>query len=243
MPTSVYTAGFINKPLRASNRSFAKKLAKNLQKILKTSKSNIKSQELNTFLILSAVMGNGHSLDDSELSTIESEAIFNHFFGYYEKNIKAHYQSKFRSDRELKETSSIVRTFLRSLDPLLVKEFNVRLGKIQHELPGAFSEVSCKSLISLWENHETQLYRFSMAGLDQPFIISMNECGSLDILSLLDKFLILNFFLIFLNPSMARLQQMNRVLEKLELIMDPEAHIRSPDPKIQKEFDLYKRIL
>ncbi|MFQ5980959.1 MAG: ABC transporter ATP-binding protein [Candidatus Heimdallarchaeota archaeon] len=243
MPTSVYAAGFINKPLRAHNRSFAKKLAKSLRKILKTSKNNVKSQELNTFLILSAVMDNGYSLDDSELSSIESEAIFNHFFGYYEKNIRAHYQSKFRSDRELKETSSIVRAFLRSLDPILVKEFNIRLGKLQHELPTAFCEVGSKSLVSLWENQETQFYRFSMAGIDQPFIISMKECGSLDILSLLDKFLILNFFLTFLSPSMMRLQQMNRVLEKLELIIDPEAHIRSPDPKIQKQFDLFKRIL
>ncbi len=243
MTARMYSAGFINKPLRSTNRSFAKKVAKGLQKALKTSKGNISSQELNTFLILSAVMDNGDSLTDSELADIETEAISNPYVKYYKKNIENHFHSKFKSNRELKETSSIIRAFLRSLDPTLIKDFDIRLEKIHHELPAAFNEVSSKSLVSLWENQETQFYRFSMAGLEQPFIISMDECGSLDILSLLDKFIILNFFLIFLKPSLARLKRMNLVLEKMEQIIDPEAHIKSADLKIQKQFELFKRIL
>ncbi|MHA2274061.1 MAG: hypothetical protein ACXACI_19635 [Candidatus Hodarchaeales archaeon] len=243
MTARIYTAGFINKPLRGLNRSFAKKIAKNLHKILNTSKDNVSSQELNTFLILSAVMDNGDSLTDSELADIETEAISNLYVKYYKKNVERHFYSKFKHNRELKETSSIIRTFLKSLDPLLSKEFDIRLETIHQRLPLAFNEVSSKSLVSLWENQETQMFRFSLAGLDQPFIISMTECGSLDILSLLDKFIILNFFLTFLKPSMARLQRMNLVLEKMEQIIDPEAHIKSADPKIQKQFELFKRIL
>ncbi|MFX0116062.1 MAG: ABC transporter ATP-binding protein [Candidatus Hodarchaeota archaeon] len=243
MTTSVYAAGFINKPLRGNNRSFAKKLAKNLEKSLKIPKNSVNSQELNTFLILSAVMDNGYHLDDSELSTIESEVILNQFFRYYQNKIENYFRSKFKSNRELKETSAIVRAFLRSVDPILVKEFNSRLEKILSALPIGFREVSSQSLVSLWENQEMQLYRFSLAGLDQPFIISMNECGSLDTLSLLDKFIILNFFLIFLKPSMERLKQLDRVLTKLEQIIDPEAYIKSSDSKLQKQFELFKRIL
>lgn len=243
MTITVHSSGLINKPLRAKNRSFAKKLTKNLQKTLKTSKEKVNSQELNTFLILTATVDDGLSLDDSELSGIESEVIVNPFCSYYKKNIEKHYRSKFRKDRELKETSSIVRTFLKSVDPALVKEFNARLEKIHQELPKAFFELSSKTLVSLWENQDNQFYRFAIAGLDHPFIISMDECGSLDILSLLDKFIILNFFLTFLKPSMARLHQMNQVLEKLELTVDPEVRIRSADRRIQKQFELFKRIL
>ncbi len=241
---TIYSAGLINKPERAHNRNFAKKVSKKLKKTLKVHKRNINSQELNTFLILSARIDNGALFGTSLIDSIESEVIYNNFRNYYLKNVENLFRSRLKKDRELKETSGIVKNFLTFIDSKLTDNFNKKLNKINEDLPLAFRDIACKTLITLWDNSEEQSYRFSLAGLDRPFIVSNPECGVIDVLDVLDKFIILNLFLTFLEPSIERLKSMSGILDKLEEVWgDPLSHIKVSDPKLQKKADLYFRIL
>ncbi|MFX1513301.1 MAG: ABC transporter ATP-binding protein [Promethearchaeota archaeon] len=244
MTINIFTSGFINKPERVSNRVFAKKLSKNLRRILNTSKKNVSSQELNSFLIMTGMIKNRGSFDDSMVEEIESGIIFNHFSNYYDNFIERRFHSRFKRDRELKETSGIVKNFLKFVDPTLVKELDLKIDKMGQELPSTFRKVSCKSLTTLTEV-ENDFYRFYLSGLEVPFQIPVSECEiPLDLLKLLDKFLILNFFLSFLPYSIEHLKEMSTVLNKLEEVWgDPLTHVRITDLKVQKKADLFFRIL
>ena len=55
----VYTAAFINKPLRSINLALREKVASDLKKALNTRKDAIASQELNSFIFVSGEKDNG----------------------------------------------------------------------------------------------------------------------------------------------------------------------------------------
>ena len=57
-----------------------------------------------------------------------------------------------------------------------------------------------------------------------------------------DKLVLMNFFLVFLNPTLTHLRNMNQVLERLSLGLQGR-HYRISTPKIQSKLEMFFRIL
>ncbi|MFX0087179.1 MAG: ATP-binding cassette domain-containing protein [Candidatus Hodarchaeota archaeon] len=236
----VYTAALINKPLRSINRNLQKKVTSDLRKSLKIQNNAVTSQELNTFLLASGRNGKGGFYPEL-IDKIEKGSIQKRFSQYYNKN-ESKFRNYMRNNQELYETAQIVKDFIREIDSSLPKMFDQQLKKINSDLPKTFCQVSMKSFITAWDIEEQDEFRFNLSGFDFPIFSGKTTETPIDVGSLVDKLLIVNFFETFLKSTLIRLDQMNHVLEQLEQEIDKQ-HYRIADEKLQSKFTLFLRIL
>ena len=235
----VYAAGLIDRSLRSTNAKLQKKLVADCRKILRVSHKAIFSQELNSFIVLSGEK-NG-AADQKVIEEIETGRLYNRFRKYYTAN-ESMLQRQLKTDQELRETSKIVKDFIKEVDPNLVKHFDAQLKKIVKELPTSYRKIQLKSYVTLWDFAETQQYRFFLSGFDSSVFTASATKNEVNVGELVDKLLIANFFAIFLKPTIKRLKELDVVLERLKLGVEG-THYRTADPRLQKKLELFFRIL
>jgi len=235
----VYAAGLIDKSLRSTNAKLQKKLTADCRKILHVPRKAMSSQEINSFILLSGEK-NG-ALDQKAVKEIETGRLYNRFRKYYADN-ESRLQRQLKADQELRETSKIVKDFIKEVDSNLVKHFDSQLKKIIKELPTSYREIQLKSYVALWDFAETQQYRFFLTGFDSAVFTGSAAKSEANVSELVDKLLMANFFAIFLKPTITRLTELDGVLERLKLGVEGK-HYKTTDPKLQKKLELFFRIL
>lgn len=235
----VYTAGLIEKSLRPFNSKLQKKIISDSRKTLNIKNKAINCQELNTFLVLSAEKNT--ILNQKVIQEMETGRIFNHFKKYYIEN-ESTLQRQLKIDQELRETSKIVKDFIKEVDPTLEKHFDTQLKKIIKYLPESYKEIQIKSYVTLWDFIEHQQYRFFLTGFGSSIFSGINSKNKLKITELVDKLIIANFFAVFIKPTLDRLTELDKVLERLKLGLEG-IHYKTTDLKLQKKLELFFRIL
>jgi len=235
----VYAAGLIDKSLRSTNAKLQKKLVSDCRKILRVPRKAMFSQELNSFIVLSGEKDG--VLDPKAIEKIEKGRLYKRFTKYYADN-ESRLQQQLRTNLELRETSKIVKDFIKEVDSNLVKHFNSQLKKIIKKLPTSYREIQMKSYVALWDFVENQQYRFFLSGFDSSVFTGSDTKNEVNIGELVDKLLMANFFAIFLKPTITRLKELDRVLERLKLGVEGK-HYKTTNPKLQKKLELFFRIL
>lgn len=235
----VYTAGLIEKSLRPLNSKLQKKIISDSRKTLNIKNKAINCQELNTFLVLSAEKNT--IPNQKVIQEMETGRIFNHFKKYYIEN-ESTLQRQLKIDQELRETSKIVKDFIKEVDPTLEKHFDTQLKKIIKYLPESYKEIQIKSYVTLWDFIENQQYRFFLTGFGSSIFSGINSKNKLKITELVDKLIIANFFAVFIKPTLDRLTELDNVLERLKLGVEG-THYKTTDLKLQKKLELFFRIL
>jgi putative ABC transport system ATP-binding protein len=235
----VYAAGLIDKSLRSINAKLQKKLVSDCRKTLHVPIKAMFSQELNSFIVLS---GEKNRVPDQKLiAELEKGRLYNRFRKYYAEN-ESRLHQQLKTNQELRETSKIVKDFIKEIDPNLVKHFDSQLKKIIKELPASYRKIQLKSYVTLWDFVENQQYRFFLSGFDSSVFTGSAAKDKLTVGELVDKLLIANFFTIFLKPTITRLKELDGVLERLKLGVEG-THYKTTDPKLQKKLELFFRIL
>jgi putative ABC transport system ATP-binding protein len=234
----VYAAGLIDKSQRPINAKLQKKLVSDCRKILRISSKAMSSQELNSFIVLSGEKG---VVDQKAIKEIETGNLYSRFRKYY-ADTESRLQQHLRNNQELRETAKIVKDFIKEVDPNLVKLFDSQLKKIIKELPASYREIQLKSYVTLWDFVENQQYRFFLSGFDSPVFTGSTTENQVNVGELVNKLLMLNFFAIFLKPTITRLKELDKVLERLRLGVEG-THYRTTNPKLQKKLELFFRIL
>ncbi|MHA2062743.1 MAG: hypothetical protein ACW963_10710 [Candidatus Sifarchaeia archaeon] len=145
----VYTAALIDKPQRTQNSSLREDIASDLKKALKVSNKSVLSQELNSFIFVSAKKQNG-SYDPNLVSKIEKGKAFKRF-SKYNKDNESRFRNYLKNNQELQETSQIVKNFIKEIESGLPKQLDKKLSKINIDLPKTFCELSMKSFVALWD--------------------------------------------------------------------------------------------
>ena len=235
----VYAAGLIDKSLRSTNAKLQKKLVSDCRGILHVPSKAMSSQELNSFIVLSGER-NG-AVNQKAVEEIEKGSLYNRCRKYYADN-KSRLQKQLKNDQELRETSNIVKDFVKEVDPNLVKHFDSQLKKIIKELPRSYREIQLKSYVALWDFVETQQYRFFLSGFGSTAFTGSTAENQLNVAELVDKLLMANFFAVFLKPTITRLKQLDRALERLKLGVEG-THYKTTNPKLQKKLEMLFRIL
>jgi putative ABC transport system ATP-binding protein len=235
-----YFSALLNVSTSTENSKLAKNLSKDLKKALKTPTSSINLREHNALIFLAAEKTLEKPFDSSILEELQSN-IHQRLQKYYSKNTSK-LQKSLKSKRELKETSQIIKNFLKEIDPNLEKVFDLQLKKLILELPTRFYELQTKSLTAIFnlnEEHQVQLY---LSGWT-PSIMQLSDVKTnISLEMMVDKLAFLNFFCIFLEPTLLRLREMNNVLERLKLGLHG-THYRSSDIEIQAKLEMFLRIL
>ncbi len=235
----VYTAGLVDKSLRSTNAKLRKKMVSNCRKILHASSRAMFSQELNSFIVLAGEKND--SVKQKAVEEIEKGSLYKLFRKYCTDN-QSRLQKQLKTDQELRETANIVKDFIKEVDPNLVKHFDAQLKKIIKELPATYREIQLKSYVALWDFVEKQEYRFFLSAFDSPVFTNSTTENQLNVAELVDKLLMANFFAVFLKPTIMRLKQLDRVLERLKLGVEG-THYKTTNPKLQKKLELFFRIL
>ena len=236
----VYTAALIDKPQRLQNLSLREKIASDLKKALNVSNKSVISQELNSFIFVSAKKQNG-SYDPNLVSKIEKGKAFKRF-SKYNKDNESRFRNYLKNNQELQETSQIVKNFIKEIESGLPKQLDKKLGKINIDLPKTFCELSMKSYVALWDFEENQEYRFYLPGFDFPVFTGKTSETSINIGNAVDQLLIVNFFMTFLKPTVQRLDEMYKVLMDMEKEFSKQ-HYKTTDERLQTKFELFLRIL
>jgi len=234
-----YFAALIDKSV-PENSKLTKKLQKDLKENLKLTNSTVNCKIHNTFIFMGAQSTDKKSFDPKTIDDMEA-IISNRLNKYYEWN-KANLQKHLKTKQELKETAQIVKDFLEEIDPKLSKVFNLQLKKVMNNLPEEYCDLQSKSMIALWHMKEEKKAKVRLFGFDpQIFSIPVVPEG-MDSEEMVDKLALLNFFWIFINPTLLRLQEMKSVLERLNLGLQG-THFKSNDPKVQAKLEMFFRIL
>jgi len=235
-----YFSALIDKSVPSENSKLAKNLIKCLKKHLKTPESNINFKEHNAFIFLAADRPLEEPFSSKTLKEIQSR-IHLRLKEYYTKN-KSKLQKRLRGKRELKETSQIVKSFLKEIDPKLEKTFDLRLKRLISELPIRFCELQTNSMTAIWNLNEERKVQFYLSGWTSPGFKASGVKPDIDLEAMVDKLAFLNFFCIFLEPTLLRLRKMNKVLERLKLGLHG-THYRSSNSNMQAKLEMFLRIL
>jgi len=233
----VYKRQLIDKTVSKQNQKLAENLQKEIRKNFK--KSTVNRKEHNTFLFLGAEKSFKKPF---ELKTLEkTEDKLNQLLKeYYIKN-KTKLKRLLKDKQELKETSQIVKEFLKEIDPKLPKIFDFSLNKLLSDLPTQYFEIQEKSMTMIWDLNEINQTRLFLSGCNtKTFTIS--DDNQVDLEEMTDKLVLMNFFLVFLNPTLSHLRDMNNVSERLSLGLQG-THYQISNPKIQTKLELFIRIL
>ena len=235
-----YYSALIDRSATSENAKLSKKLSSTLKRNLKTHTSNIQRKEFNTFIFLS-VDKQGQKSIDSKTVELTQEKLQKQLHEYYTKN-RSKLQKRLKSSRELKETSQIVGTFLKEIDPKLQKVFTIKLRKELSILPTQIYDIQNRSFASIWnlnEDHALQIYL--SASPNQIFELPQIQQQT-DLEAMVDKVAFLTFFSTFLDPTLKRLKDMNEVLERLRLGLEG-THFKSSDKETQNKLEMFLRIL
>ena len=235
-----YFSALIDKSVPSENSKLSKNLMKDLKKLLKTPKSNVNFKEHNAFVFLAADKPIEKSFDPKTIEKTQEKLHF-HLQEYYIKN-KARLQKDLKVNRELKETSQIVKNFLKEIDPKLQKVFDLRLKKQISELPTKFCDLQISSMTAIWNLNEEQKVQFYLSGWPTQVFKISEVTQDVELEAMVDKLAFLNFFCIFLEPTLLRLREMNKVLERLKLGLQG-THYRSSSNEIQTKLGMFLRIL
>jgi hypothetical protein len=236
----VYFSALIDKSVSPENSKLSRKLQRDLKKTLKIPSSSVNSNVHNAFIFLGAEKPLKKPFDAKTAENIE--ATLSKRLSRYYLNNKSNLQKYLKTKQELKETAQIVKDFLEEIDPRLPKMFNLRLRKVMSDLPSEYCELQTKSMIALWHVEEENKAQFRLSGFEsQIFPISTIE-ADLNLEELVDKLALLNFFWIFINPTLLRLREMKSVLERLDLGLQG-THYRSNDSEVQAKLEMFFRIL
>jgi putative ABC transport system ATP-binding protein len=235
-----YFAALIDRSASEENSKLCKKMQGDLKKNLKISSSDVYCKIHNTFLFLGAEKANTKPFDPKIAETVEA-ALSKNLDDYYSKN-KLKLQKYFKNKQELRETAQIVKDFLEEIDPKLPKAFNHRLKKLVSDLPTQYYDLQSKSMIALWHLKEEEKAQFRLSGFESRLFQISPVKTDVDLEEMVDKIALLNFFWIFINPTMLLLQVTKSVLEQLELGLQG-THYRSINPKTQTKFEMFFRIL
>ena len=234
-----YYSALIDKSAVSENAKLSKNLSVTLKRNL-TRKSKVQRKEFNTFLFLSAEKQLQKTLDSKNIELIQ-EQLQKRLHEYYIKN-RSKLEKKLRNSRELKETSQIVGTFFKEIDPKLQKVFNMQLRKHLSELPTKIYEIQNNSFTAIWNlNEENSVQVFLSACPNQNFKLPQIQQQP-DLEAMVDKVEFLNFFLTFLDPTLKRLKDMNGVLERLKLGLEG-THFKSSEKETQNKLEMFLRIL
>jgi len=235
-----YFAALIDRSASEENSKLCKKMQGDLKKNLKISSSDVYCKIHNTFLFLGAEKANTKPFDPKIAEIVEA-ALSKNLDDYYSKN-KLKLQKYFKNKQELRETAQIVKDFLEEIDPKLPKAFNHRLKKLVSDLPTQYYDLQSKSMIALWHLKEEEKAQFRLSGFESRLFQISPVKTDVDLEEMVDKIALLNFFWIFINPTMLLLQVTKSVLEQLELGLQG-THYRSINPKTQTKFEMFFRIL
>lgn len=235
-----YFSALIDKSVPSENSKLANNLIKHLKKTLKTPESSINFKEHNAFIFLAADKPLEEPFSPKTLKEIQSR-IHLRLQEYYTKN-KSKLRKNLKGKRELKETSQIVKSFLKEIDPKLEKVFDLRLEKLISELPTMFCELQTNSMTAIWNLNEEQKVQFYLSGWASPIFEASGVKPDIDLEAMVDKLAFLNFFCIFLEPTLLRLREMNKVLERLKLGLHG-THYKSSDSDVQAKLEMFLRIL
>lgn len=235
-----YFSALIDKSVPSENSKLAKNLIKDLRKPLKTPKSSVNFKEHNAFIFLAADKPLEKPFGPEILKEIQSR-IHLRLQEYYIKN-KSKLQKHLKGKRELKETSQIVKNFLKEIDPKLEKVFDLRLKKLISELPTKFCELQTNSMTAIWNLNEEQKVQFYLSGWTSPVFKVSEVKQDVNLEVMVDRLAFLNFFCIFLEPTLLRLREMNKVLERLKLGLHG-THYRSSNSEMQTKLEMFLRIL
>ena len=237
-----YYSALIDKSALSENAKLSKNLAETLKRNLKTHKSKIQRKEFNTFIFLSAEKQLQKTIDSKTIDQTQ-EKLQKQLQEYCAKN-RSKLEKKLKNSRELKETSQIVGTFLKEVDPKLQKVFNIQLRKQLLELPIKFYEIQSNSFTAIWNlNEEKAIQAYLSAYPNQTFkFLQAQRTTDLDLEKMVDKIEFLNFFSTFLDPTLKRLKDMNEVLERLKLGLEG-THFKSSEKETQSKLEVFLRIL
>jgi len=235
-----YFSALIDKSVPSETSKLSKNLIKELKKLLKTPKLRITLKEHNAFIFLAADKPAEKPIDPKIIEEIQGKLNLR-LQGYYTKN-KSRLQKDLKSMRELKETSQIVKNFLKEIDPKLPKVFDLLLKKQISELPTKFCDLQISSMTAIWNLNEEQRVQLYFSGWPTQVFKVPEVKQEVELEVMVDKLAFLNFFCIFLEPTLLRLQQMNEVLERLKLGLQG-THYRSSNSEIQKKLEMFLRIL
>ena len=93
----------------------------------------------------------------------------------------------------------------------------------------------------IWNLNEINETHIFLSGCKtRKFTIS--DGNMIDFEEMTDKLVLMNFFLVFLNPTLTNLRNMDQVLERLSLGLQGR-HYRISDPKTQNKLEMFFRIL
>jgi len=235
-----YFSALIDKAVPSENSKLSKNLIKDLKKLLKTPKSSINLKEHNAFIFLYADKPIEKPFDPKIIEEIQGK-LYLRLQEYYVKN-KSRLQKHLKGMRELKETSQIVKNFLKEIDPKLPKVFDFRLKKQISELPTKFCDLQISSMTAIWSLSEEQKVQFYLSGCPAQVFKVSEVKKKVELEVMVDKIAFLNFFCSFLEPTLLRLREMNEVLERLKLGLRG-THYRSSNAEMQIKLEMFLRIL
>ncbi len=232
-----YFGALIDKSVSKQNTQLANKIEKEFKKRLR--KSAVSKKEHNTFLFLGAEKNLEKPLKEETVEKIETS--ISRLLKEYYGNNKTKLKKLLKEKQELKETSQIVKEFLKVVDTKLPKTFELSLKKLLSDLPNQYFEIQEKSMAMIWDLDEMGETRILISGCNTPkFTISDGD--RIDFEEMTDKLVLMNFFLVFLNPTISHLRNMHDVLERLGLGLQGN-HYRISDPKIQAKLEMFVKIL
>ena len=235
-----FYAALIDKSSPSENTKLYKKLTATLRKNLKIRASKVQQKEFNTFIFLSVSKDEQKPLDPKTLMQTQKR-LQDQLQQYYLKTKDAR-EKKLKSSRELKETSQIVGTFLKEIDPKLHKAFNTKLKNRISTLPTEFYNVQNSSLTSIWNlQNEEETHLYLSACPERPCKLSTISKQT-DLESIIDKAELLDFFIAFIDPALKNLKEINEVTERLRIGLEGH-HFKSTDKETQNKLELFLRIL
>lgn len=234
----IITAGFIEKPLRAVNKEFAENLSSEMKKSLHLN-DKPSTQELNTWLLHYGT----YSKEFTEEEMEKFESFFHELFSkYHQKNIVKLLKRDIQSNRELKETSKIVNNFLSIIDASLVQNTNSKIQNLHIDLPSMLQKNVENNIVILWQNGEN--FRFHFTG-SSPFEFTKADLSdkNFNLVNLIDKAIMFNFFTIWADPTVKLIQILNTTLSSLFKILMNNPKMILGNEQENNKFNLYLRII
>ena len=166
-----YFGSLIDKSVSTQNLKLADKLQNELKKNFK--KSIMNKKEHNTFLFLGLEKNLEKPFEPASLEKIENK-LETLLQDYYNKN-KTKLKKLLKDKQELKETSQIVKEFLKEIDQKLPKTFELSLKKLLSDLPHQYFEIQEKSMAMIWELKETNQIRIFLSGCKKRYSFSDSQ--------------------------------------------------------------------
>jgi putative ABC transport system ATP-binding protein len=232
-----YFGALIDKSISKQNVQLADKIKKELKKKIK--KSKINKKEHNIFLFLGVEKKLPETIKTETLEKIE-ESISLLLQNYYNKN-RTKLKKLLKEKQELKETSQIVKEFLKVIDQKFPKTFELSLKKLLSDVPNQYFEIQQKSMTIIWDLIENEEVHILLSGCKKEKF-TIPDGKQINFEEMTDKLVLVNFFLVFLDPTLSHLRNMQQVLERLRLGLQGR-HYKISDAKIEGKLEMFFRIL